>query len=156
MNLALASAASAETPKSRGQVLDQSPEFQPARAGAVRPPMDMLQPIDISIFERWRAILKVVIGRGTGAPKQVGVILVSLLYLLIVNCVNAPHYRLLCNTLYQLCALPPAHSTPESPSVSSTQWDTCSRGGPLSVTNGDPKSQLNLFRKSKQAGHEDV
>lgn len=75
VNFALA-AASTATPKAQGHILAKSPEYLPARAAASKSPKAMLQPADLAIFQRWGVILKIVLGKGTGAPKQISVILV--------------------------------------------------------------------------------
>ena len=85
MNDALvASRHGSSTPRHQGRILARAPEQEGQLVktetdwqveGAVAP-SDVLA-VELSVKQRWRAILKVVLGRGTGAPKQIGVILVS-------------------------------------------------------------------------------
>lgn len=80
MNLAL-QAASATTPRSQGRVLAHSSEYIPkSEPTQTKTPKEMLQPANLTVFQRWQTILKIVVGKGTGAPKQIGVILVSLYF----------------------------------------------------------------------------
>ena len=82
MNDALAASKhGGSTPRHHGRILARAPEqedqlvltekdWQPEVAAEALA-------VELSVRQRWRAILKVVLGRGTGAPKQIGVILVS-------------------------------------------------------------------------------
>lgn len=69
-------AASVETPKAGGRVLARAPEVGPGQelGPAVA---SLLKPSDQPLFQRWKQILRVVLGRGTGAPHQIAVIMVS-------------------------------------------------------------------------------
>lgn len=89
MNAALAaSRQGGSTPRHQGKILARAPESVPVAAerakdsgdaSALAPllPADALA-VDMPVFQRWQSILKIVLGRGTGAPRQIGVILVSL------------------------------------------------------------------------------
>ena len=42
-------------------------------------PAQALQPSILTTWQRWKSILRIVLGRGTGAPKQISIIMVSAL-----------------------------------------------------------------------------
>lgn len=87
MNAALAaSRQGGSTPRHQGRILARAPEretsqLEPSgkeRQLEVAGSAAEVLAVELSVRQRWRAILKVVLGRGTGAPKQIGVIMVSL------------------------------------------------------------------------------
>lgn len=85
MNAALAaSRQGGSTPKHQGRILARAPDSEADEAESTTKvseaevglaPAEVLA-TELSVRQRWRTILKVVLGRGTGAPKQIGVILV--------------------------------------------------------------------------------
>jgi hypothetical protein len=79
MNAALEAIRKPRTPRSRGSVIARAPEASMEGDGplaSVTPPVEALKS-DLSVSQRWRVIVEVVLGRGTGAPLQIGVILVG-------------------------------------------------------------------------------
>ncbi len=59
-------------------MLARAPPFDPARDLAIVPPNLALQPARLSNWQRWRAVLRELLGRGRGASGQLGAILVCL------------------------------------------------------------------------------
>lgn len=80
MNAALEATKKSRTPRLQGRVIARAPEAGKQGNGpltSVTPPVDALKS-DLSVSQRWRVIVEVVLGRGTGAPFQIGVILVGI------------------------------------------------------------------------------
>ena len=46
-------------------------------AGRELTPAQALRPSTLTTWQRWKSILRIVLGRGTGAPKQISIIMVS-------------------------------------------------------------------------------
>lgn len=77
------SASTAETPKARGRMLARAPDLNGARdigetstARGTLSPADILRPSDKPVLQRWKTILRILMGHGTGAPKQISIIMV--------------------------------------------------------------------------------
>lgn len=78
MNAALAaSRQGGSTPRHQGRILARAPAGDGEEVTAVAAPAAEAAVMDLTVLQRWQAIIKVVLGRGTGAPKQIGVIMVS-------------------------------------------------------------------------------
>ena len=62
---------------SGGIVVARAPPFDPARDLAIVPPNLRLQPARLSAWQRWRIVLRELLGHGRGASRQLGAILVG-------------------------------------------------------------------------------
>ena len=98
MNAALAaSRQGGSTPRHQGRLLARAPDGkvdhaeslgkhgEVSRAEVGPAPAEVLA-VELSVRQRWQAILKVVLGRGTGAPKQIGAIMVGLSFSCPLRC----------------------------------------------------------------------
>lgn len=93
MNAALAESKGTTSPRLQGKILARAPgpasceiavltesfgDMTSQPAAAMSSKITAAPLTDLPISQRWRVIVDVVLGRGTGAPQQIGVILVSM------------------------------------------------------------------------------
>lgn len=93
MNAALEATKKSRTPRLQGRLIARAPEAGKQGDGplaSVNPPVDTLKS-GLSVSQRWRVIVEVVLGRGTGAPLQIGVILVGIASQWCCNVHRLPH-----------------------------------------------------------------